>query len=359
MSQFTGPSAQMPGSPPPQVPQGHGAPPAGKGFPWGKVLAGCGCLMFLGVIAVGIVGFFAYRAVDDLKDDFGFITQLNEGSQTAKKGAKKGASTSPTSSSSGKGVLGIEDPKKAHERALESATIRNYIEAPLTRAEVREFNKFTDDWRKNPAFVRWEKETQGLKTQSEKNKGKDLSVAEQLRAVRQAGRTVTAMTELIEAFDEHVQKNGGYEKHYSRTMRISGLHLAAETMSSKNKKLDIHSDEISKLMLKERPEIAREYQAALKDARETAARAKTDDQKSMAAYQAMTSMMAGGPGTMALGRMPAQSFQTWDALSPAQRKELSENLTTVFGAASWFGMGMPPGVLFMAAFRAELEEFGR
>ncbi|MFU8804996.1 MAG: hypothetical protein ACNA8W_14380 [Bradymonadaceae bacterium] len=344
------PSAQTPGPtgpPAPHVPQA--APPAAKGFPWGKVLAGCGCLSFVALIVVGVVGFFAWKAgseaMDDLKDDFGFISEMQE------TGKSQGASKSSSKTS---GKKGERSPTERSSDALDAEKVRAYLQKPLTRAEVREFNKFVESWKKDPAYVRWEKETKGLEEFGKKNKGKETSVAEQLRGVRQGARTMTAMTELIQAFDEHVQKNGGYEKHYSSTLRISGLHVASETVAKQHKNKNQHSDEVSKLMIKERPEIAKEYQGALKDAREASARAKNKDSKDMAAYQAMMAMMGGGPGTIALARMPAQTFNTWDGLSEAQRKELSENLTTAFGAASWFGAGLHPVCFLPWHFRRRL-----
>ncbi|MBA2663862.1 MAG: hypothetical protein H0U74_16355 [Bradymonadaceae bacterium] len=334
-----------------------GAPAGKKKFPLGLVLGGCGCLSLIGLTAAAVVGYFAYEKgsafVNEVSQDFGVSSPTQSG-----QGAPAASGTSKAEGSKG-GIVGSAESHakavKENADALDAAKIRAYLDKPLTKADIQAFHKSAEAWQKNPAYIKWEKQNEALKSLNTKN---DESVAGKLRAAREVGKTYTAMHELAAAFDEHLKKQGGYEKHYANTIRIAGVVAATETMAKQHKLKDKHADEAIKLVLKEQPAIAKEYKETIAEAQKTAA-ANKNDPNNPAAMQALMAISASGPGGVAMARMPAQSFRTWESLSAVERKQAETNLSFAMGASSWLGEAINPSMLLPMAMMSELQEFSK
>lgn len=322
-----------------------GAPVSNKKFPWMIVLGGCGCLTVLMLIVVGVGGYFF---LVEAKSTF---SELAEGAETALQVDDRGAgSDSKASSKSGSASKsGGKDSKHVDSKsnALESAKIREYMVKPLTKAEINDFHKSAAAWKKNKVFVEYESNLAELEKLDKKE---NKSAVEQMRAVRNVGKAATSIAKLSTAFDEHVKEYGGYEAHFSRILRISGAVAATEMMAKQHKLEDKHSDEAIKLVLKEQPEIAAEYKKGIEEAKEAAGKGEDGN---IGAYMAV---MSGGPGAIAMARMPAATFKTWQSLSPAERKKAEEDLTSALGVSSYLGLGIHPVMLFQGAMMSELNE---
>ncbi len=322
-----------------------GAPANKKKFPWMIALGGCGCLTVLLLIVAGVIGYFAVGQAksrfSELSEGYD-ITATSDGDEVSS-GSKKSSKSDSGSKSSRK------DSKNADSKtnALEPAKIRAYLDKPLTKADIDAFHKSADAWKKNKTFVEYEKNIEEMTVLEKK---KEKSTVEQMRLVRNVSKMATWLPKLTTEFDEHLKKHGGAEEHFSRVLRISGVIAATDKMAKQHKIEDKNSDEAIKMVLKEQPEIAAEYQEGVKEAKAAAARG---EEATMEAYVAISS---GGPGALAMSRMPAASFKTWQSLSPAARKKAEDDMQTSLGVTSFIGIGLHPVLLFQTAFAAEFEE---
>jgi hypothetical protein len=333
---------------------------SGGGFPWGKVLAGCGCLTLVVLLAGGGIAYFAWSKAKDeydkAKDEGGAVSLLE---QLADEGSSGESGSSGSSASGGKDKVNAKKKaREAREDALTHEKLRTYIREPLTMSDVDAYQEFVEEWRDNKAYKNWEKQWKALQDRS-KDKDKDSMVG-QLKTANQTAKTMQAVQQVWKAYDEHVREHGGYEEHYGRMTRIGGLMAAADAVAKEHKIDDANSDKVAAQMLEQRPEVAEQYEKNVKDAREAAAKARESgnkDAQQMAAMQGIMTL-ASNPGAVAMARMPEKSFETWDKLSPSERKELRESMKTAIAPGPYFGMafGGNPGSLLVAAYMSELKE---
>jgi hypothetical protein len=197
----------------------------------------------------------------------------------------------------------------------------------------------------------------------EQRNNEGASVADKLRAVGASAKLMTAMSNVTQAFDEHIREFGGYEKYYGRLLRIGGVAAAAETIAKTSKKFeDPNSDAVAEQILAQRPEVAEQYKKNVKEAREAIAKANEAQKSGNAAPGAGMGAMAAlgtifqGPGTIALARMPEKSFETWAGLSPEVRKRVRESLRPKKEFGGWFGLfSVNPASLLVTASMAEFQ----
>ncbi len=318
-----------------------GAPANKSKFPWLIALGGCGCLTLVMLIVVGVIAYFAVGEAKTTFSEFSDGFEIESTSSDDGVASKSGKSSkSGSKSKDGSNADGKSD-------ALEMDKVREYMLKPLTKAEVAAFHKSAAAWQKNKAFIEYEKNMKTLEKSDSKEK---KSVVEGMRDMRNVGKTMTSMSKLSGAFDEHVKAHGGYEEHFSRILRISGAVAATEMMAKQHDLKDKHSDEAIKLVLKEQPEIAAEYKKGVKEAKEASSKG---EEGNLEAYMAV---IGGGPGAIAMARMPAATFKTWQSLSPAERKKAEEDLSSALGMTSYLGLGLHPVMLFQAAMMSELQE---
>ncbi|QDG49758.1 hypothetical protein FIV42_03100 [Persicimonas caeni] len=348
-------------SPATQPPSGG----SGSGFPWGKVLAGCGCLTVLLMFCAGGAVFFMiqkgseFAEENGLKDIAEMIEEMEGGSGSSGSGGPLGGAES----GNGEGSADIQrEARQRKEDALDVEKIRAYINEPLTKKDIREHHEFVEEWKSDPAYKNWVEQFEKMK---ELNKKKDESVTGNLKAIGQSAKWMNAAKTVMEAFDKKVrEEEGGYEKYYGRLMRIGGVVAASDTITKSNRKLkDANSDAVAKRMLEERPEIAKQYKKNLAEAKKAVAEAEKRKKAGqepnpgdMAALGGLMTIMQ-GPGTVALARMPEGSFETWKKLSPEERKKLRESLTDSIAPGPYFGLfAVNPAGLIMTAYMAELDE---
>ncbi len=333
---------------PGQQPQ---AASGGGGFPWGKVAIGCGCLTLLAIVVMGVGGYFLWR----------------KGSEIAKKSgvkdivqAAKEAQDDSASGGSGDDADIKAEARKRKQEALDAKKIREYVRKPLTRKDVDAYFDFVHKWQNNPAYKNWVVEFKKMKDLDKKN---DDSVTGQLQAVGQTAKWMSAADKVMKAFDKQVRDSGGYQQYYGRVIRVGGVVAAADRITKTNKKLkDANADAVADEMLTERPKIAKQYAKNMKQAKEALAEAKKaqkagkqPDPSNMAALGGLMSVFQ-GPGTIALARMPEQSFQTWKSLSPKERKRLRDSLTDSIAPGPWFGLfAVNPAALVMSSYMAEMD----
>jgi|GEM_PF-5351725 len=338
--------------------------PKKKGLPCGLIAIGCGCLTLILLAVVAVGGFLMFRttasAVEDeggglfgiFGEEGGIVDMIAAG---AKEASKEGDKKSTAQNKSKKNA-----EKKAKEemtQALSPEKVRSYLAQPLTPKDINEHQKFMRDWAKDPAQIEYIKQTKNIEKLTKDSKDKEGSVANSLKVVNASAKAMTAMQEVTEAFDKYVRKNGGYEKYYGRLLRIGGVVAAAQTVKDANKKFkDPDSDAVAKQMLKERPEVAKEYRKNFDEAKKAIAKAKQSGAKDSNAGLGALMAMGQGPGTVALARMPEKSFKTWDALSVTHRKALRESLVQKDGFGGWFSLfAVNPSVLLVSASMAELD----
>lgn len=333
------------------APPQPGQQASGGGFPWVKVLAGCGCLTLVGLIVLGVAGYFIYQKGSKMADENG-IKDLMEAAESAKENGQ---------SADGEGADVQRQARKRKEEALDPKKIRAYVQEPLTQSDIDAHFAFVEEWQKNPAYKNW---VEQYKKMQEIDKKDDDSVTGQLKAVGQSVKWVNAAEKVMKAFDKQVRDEGGYEQYYGRMIRIGGVVAASQTIAKTNKKLDDpNSDAVASQMLQERPEIAEQYKKNMKEAKKAIAEAekakkagKKPDPSSMAAMGGLMTVFQ-GPGTIALARMPDKSFQTWKGLAPAKRKRLRESLNDAIAPGPWFGLfAVNPAGLLMSTYMAEMNE---
>lgn len=342
-------------------PQPATASQGGSSFPWGKVLAGCGCLTLFALICAGGVIVYLVKAGSDFAKETG-LSDIVELVEEAEEGS--GGSGGPAGAFGGDGASNAEikaQARKRKEEALDGTKIREYVKKPLTQKDIDEHHEFVEEWKADPAYKNWVEQFEKMK---ELNKQKDDSVAGGLKAIGQSAKWMNAANKVMEAFDKKVREDGGYAEYYGRLIRIGGVVTASETITKANKKLDDpDSDAVAEQMIKERPEIAKQYKKNLAEAKkaveEAEKRKKAGKQPrpgDMAAFGGLMTIMQ-GPGTVALARMPEESFETWQELSSKDRKRLRESLDGSIAPGPYFGLfAVQPAHLIMAAYMAELEE---
>ncbi|MGM0555436.1 MAG: hypothetical protein ACQEVA_03560 [Myxococcota bacterium] len=342
---------------PPQGRPPQGQPQqSGGGFPWGKVLAGCGCLTLVAVLVGGGLMWWGFSKVKEVGDEAGITELLEEGSSGS---SGSSGATSPGTDKDGKQKGDAKKrAREARDEALSHEKLRTYIREPLTKKDINEYREFVEEWRENDAYKNWTTHWEALK---ERGKAEDKdSMAGQLKTAGQTAKTMSAMQSVWKAYDQHVRDQGGYEEHFGRMTRIGGLMAAADGVAKTNKFKDANSDKVAKKMLDERPEVAKQYKKNIADARAAAKKARESgdkDAKDMAAMQGMMSLVS-NPGALAMARMPEESFETWSDLSKSDRKELRELMKTSIAPGPYFGMafGGNPGTLLVAAYMSELKE---
>ncbi|AWV89412.1 hypothetical protein [Bradymonas sediminis] len=341
--------------PAPGVPMGQGQKKK-SGLPCGLIAAGCGCLTLILLVALGVGGFFMYSTVSS---EVGGITELIETISDGPTGDAAKKSKSQTTTRGKKGDKGaVQEAKDEMEAAISPEKIRSYMKTPLTKKDIREQQKFLSEWEKNPVQQEYVKSLENVEKLKKEQEGKEGSITGNLRNVNAGAKILNSMNKVTTAFDEHIRKSGGYEKYYSRVIRIGGVVAASQTVVGANKKLkDPDSDAVAKQMLKERPEIANEYRKNFEDAKKEIAQAKKSGTESAGAGAAALMSLAQGPGTVALARMPEQSFKTWAALSTKERKAVRDSMQPKAGYGGWFGLfSVNPAALLVSATMSELQE---
>ena len=335
----------------------------GGGFPWGKVLAGCGCLTLVALLVAGGVGYWLYSAGKEKLNDEegGFISALEDmsessGSRGSSSSGEGGEAGAASSGSSAKGAK--KKARKAREEALSHKKLREYVRQPLTKSDVEEYKDFVKQWRQDKAYKNWNKQWKAMKARSE-DKDKESMVG-QLKTARQTAKTMTAVQQVWKAYDEHIRQHGGYEKQYGRMTRVGGLIAAADAVAKEHKIENANSDKVAEKILEQRPEVAKEYQKNVEAAREAARAAKESgdkDAQQMASMQGLMTMMS-SPGAVAMARMPEESFETWAKMSEGERKELRELMKTSVAPGPYFSsmFGGNPASLLVAAYMAELRD---
>jgi hypothetical protein len=341
-------------------PQGPNTNPAGDqsggGWPWGKILAGCGCLTLLGMVVLAGVVYFAVDAGSEWAEEVG-ITDIAEMAEESEQGG--------SAEEVAKKERIEKQARKRKEEALDPKKIRSYIGEPLTKKDIREHHAFTKEWKDNAAYKNWIVQFEKMKELDNKE---DDSIAGGLKAVGQSAKWVNAARDVMEAFDKHVRESGGYETYYGRMIRVGGVTAASDTIAKSkkksNKKLrDPNSDAVASRMIEERPEIAKQYAKNIAEAKKAIAEAekrkkagKEPKAGGMAALAGLGTIMQ-GPGTVALARMPEASFKTWNELSPKERTKLRESLSGSIAPGHWFGMfTVNPAGLIMTTYAAEMQE---
>lgn len=345
-------------------PQAQPPQSSGGGFPWGKVLAGCGCLTLVMLLAAGGIGYWAFSSAkaefDEASDDDGFLSTIEQLSEKAEQAdGRKGASAEKTAKKGdGKSGNAKRRAMDARNDALSHEKLRSYIREPLTKKDVKAYNEFVEEWHENDAYQNWEKQWEALQARS-KDKDKD-SMTGKLKTARQTAKTMQAVQTVWKAYDEHVREHGGYEEHFGRMTRIGGLIATADAVAKEHKIKDANSDKVAKQILEQRPEVAKEYKKNVDEARKAAKKARESGDKDaadMAAMQGVMSMMS-SPGAVAMARMPEESFETWERLSVSEREELRETMKSSIAPGPYFGaaFGANPGGLLVAAYMSEMRE---
>lgn len=358
----------------PNLPEApHAAEPAGaakntkkKGLACGVIALGCGCLTLILLGAVALGAFFFVRSDASTADpdnaqggifgifgeEGGIVDMIAAG---AKEAAKEGDKKSPAPKKKQKNA---EQKARAQmKEALSPEKIRAYLAQPLTPKDINAHQKFMRGWAKDPAQIEYIKQSKAVEKLTQDSKGKEGSVAQSLKAVNASAKAMKSMQQVTEAFDKYIRKNGGYEEYYGRLLRIGGVVAAAQTVKDANKKFkDPDSDAVAKQMLKERPEVAKEYRKNFEEAKQAIAKARKSGAKNSNAGMGALMAMGQGPGTVALARMPEKSFKTWEALSVSQRKALRESLAQKDGFGGWFSLfAVNPAGLLVSATIAELD----
>lgn len=345
--------------------------PAKKKAPWGMILGGCAVLMVLLMICGGGASWFVLKKASKFADESG-VGDLIEAAKSAEeasggaKGSKRGKAGKggKAGAADEAGAVDAEEAARAQrEAALEWTQVRAYIQQPLTKKDIDDYFKFKAKWEKDPAFRDWSAQTRKLKDLGEaSNSRKKDSLADQLKTVSATAKWASDANRMVAAFDEFIRKEGGYEKYYSRQVRVGALIAAADTAAQHTEGAgDPDSAAVAKQMLKERPEIARQYQDSIKEAKAAQKKAKkaaNPEEANVGALMMMASLLQ-SPGTVALARMPEQSFKTWAALSDKERKALRESTRSSddeFGG--WYiYFAANPSLLLMTMVTAEMEEF--
>lgn len=330
-----------------------GSPSGSGGLPWGKILAGCGCLSVLAIAVIGVGGFFLYKGASEKADEAG-VTDLVEA--FSEEGTGGGADIDPEEAKKIR-----QEARESKERALDEERMREYLREPLTKRDVRRHMKFVEGWRDHPQNERWREQYKKAEKLEEEDSDSLSGAVKATGTIAKLGRMAA---EVMEAFDAYVQEEGGYEDYYGRMIRIAAVHLAAQAVADADSELDdAYSDETAEAMLEERSKVREEYQNNIDEAREAIQEAKKREESGQqgaegtdpAAMAAMSGIFQ-NPGTVALARAPKESFETWQAMSPEERKELRKVLEGSIAPGQWFDFYAlnTTGVL-MTAYAAEIE----
>lgn len=341
---------------------GGSAPSGGSGLPWGKLLLGCGCLTVMMALAgVGLAWWLFSSAKESLEESGqgGLLAEIQELAAGAS-GGEGGVAADRDESSRAEELDGRKvDPReaatKARKDALSQENLLAYIREPLTMGDVKAYEAFMKTWRADPDYQRWEEQWKAMRNREKSKEDKDSMVG-QLKAVRETTKTMSAMRAVWKAYDEHVREHGGYEAHLGRLTRIGGVAAAADRVARQEKTKDANADAVAEAMLRERPGVVAEYEKNIAEARAQAAEAEQGDPAQQGAFLGLVSL-AQDPGTLALARMPEESFETWEKLGESRRAKLRDYMKGGLASGSYFtALAGNPAVLLVGAYMAEIQD---
>ncbi|MFW5967438.1 MAG: hypothetical protein ACOCV2_07970 [Persicimonas sp.] len=329
---------------------------SGGGLPWGKILAGCGCLGIVAIAVLGVGGFFGLKAFSGKADEAG-VTDLVEAFSEEGTSGGEGDGVDPEEAEEIR-----QEARESKERALDEDRLRSYLREPLTKRDVRRHVAFVEGWRDHPKNEEWREQYEKAEKLDEEDPD---SLSGAVKATGTFAKLGRLAAEVMEAFDAYVQDEGGYEDYYGRMVRIAAVNLAAQAVADADSELDDpYSDETAEAMLEERPKVREEYEKNFDEAREAIQEAKKRKESGQqgaegtdpAAMAAMSGVFQ-NPGTVALARAPEESFETWRDMSAEERKELRKVLEGSIAPGQWFDFYAlnTTGVL-MTAYAAEIEE---
>ncbi len=276
------------------------------GAPVGKILAGCGCLAALVIAGIAVAGFFMYRAGSDfareLKQDLPVDVPVPTAEQPEEPGSPKKA----------------DQPKPSKDKeTLTPAKVRAALEKPLTQKDVDRVFGVYEGLRQTDAYKQWHESLDSMKKAGEK---KDKGTIDRMKAMRDSMKGFDAYRDLFEEYDRLVKKSGGYEAYLASLVRMSGAAAAAKQIAKDHKNENPASAEVAKLILKERPEIKKEFDKTVEEAEKIAKK----EAKKEEAMPISLMMLLQQPGTIAIGRMPEESFENWKSFSEKERAQIIE-----------------------------------
>lgn len=291
-----------------------------SGPPIGKILLGCGCLTLLvgGIIAAALA-IMVYSAGEQAAKKLGDEYSISDAISVAMGGAEavppevaEAAKGTGDDAKSGSSASSAKPRKDKTE--LTPAKVRAAIQRPLTQKDVDRVFGIYEGLRKTDAYKQWNASLDSMKNAG---KEKDKGTLERMKMMRNGMKGFDAYQELFKEYDRLVKKAGGYDEYLASLVRMSGPAAAAKQIAKDHKKDKPESDEVAALILKELPEVKKEFQKTAAEAKKIAA--KNDGKQ---AFNPAALMMLQQPGTIAMGRMPKKSFETWKKFSEKQRKEI-------------------------------------
>lgn len=283
------------------------------GAPIGKILAGCGCLMIVVLAIAGVAGFFLYRTGSEVAKEMKEELPI-DGVPLPVPGANDGDG-SGKSGSAGKSD-GTAKPSKDKEN-LTPAKVRAALKKPLTQKDVDRVFGVYEGLRKTDAYDQWHESLDGLK---KAGNNKDKGTLETMKAMRDSMKGFDAYRDLFEEYERLVKKSGGYDAYLASLVRMSGAAAAAKQIARDHKKKEPSTTEVAKLILEDRPEIKKEFDKTVAEAKKIAKKDATKQREGSVSMM----MLLQQPGTIAIGRMPKKSFDNWKSFPAKQRKEIIE-----------------------------------
>jgi hypothetical protein len=309
---------------------GPGAPVAQDkgGFPFGRLLLGCGAIVALcaivGVAMIVGAGFFVAKKVDEHKEDFAKIKeQAKELQQDAKRMNEKGREMRERA----------EARREANAPGAEApapADLFQAVSQPASADDLRQHMKLIDAWAKDPAAL------------------KHRAAHKKMMEVVNAGDAKPGITDAVEysslyqesmmAFEVLTRDSGGQDAALTRAVQVIALVSAARHISAQSKtNIDDPSSKATAAQMKaDKPKVEAEY------ARLTAARAKiaalmgdgadpaklaelfeSAEYKALAEdQQRLATLASTDPGFILLAKLPTASLDAWSALGDKDRAAL-------------------------------------
>lgn len=264
-------------------PEGGGAPASGGGSgdgsstSWLKIFLGCGCFAILGFVCAGVG------------------TTLASGYVVATMADRVES-----------GVEVQQEYVDRREKVVQKVALGDALESPVGSEDYDQLVATVGTWKESEPFLE-------LKNLIDKDYGD--SFYQQLQALYQVWKSVTAFQALGEAYVDALEGHGGVEAHYRRMVRVGAVLAAVHEVATDARfeaAGDATSDEVATLIADDFERIESVYGESLS--------------RLEGATPTFEKLAQNGElGRYALANLDAESFQSWKELEPSRREKIVES----------------------------------
>ncbi|RVU41587.1 hypothetical protein EA187_18185 [Lujinxingia sediminis] len=312
---------------------------SGGGFPWFKVFAGCGCLMLVGVLGLGGVGYVAYSRISEeasspseSEEPQGFFAgvmgtleglgAMQQGGGTPGEGESASAGEDSPGTSAGKNSRSSRDTASLDQ-------LFDALDQPISRAQARDFKEAIEAWG-NSREVREMSEQFETNKILDENEGGALAGLKKLRAIK---GTMDRSQSLGNAFNAYVEEHGG--RDFEERLLQFRLINRVTTAGNRNKAgSEPWSDAVAQALLDDH-DAQRDEFLEVRQILIDATQDENFDPASLSEEERKTySDAVANQFLLITGAINRKTLETWKALPAAERKAIQDQLNSEHMAVS-------------------------